>query len=302
MNPQSFHGVFTAIVTPFQKDLSIDWSAFEKLLQNQIKGGVTGIVPCGTTGESPTLSSEEKIEVIKRTVAAAKGKCLVMAGTGSNNTQETIAFSKKACELGADALLVVVPYYNKPSQAGLENHFRSIADAVSKPIFLYNVPGRTITSLSAETIGRLATHPNIIGIKEATGNLAFLTEVRNAVKLKTNKQFVYLTGDDPTLVPFLTSGGNGVISVASNILPAEMVEICKDVVGKKYEKALETYEELHNFFNNLFIEANPVPCKAVLSWLGLCQSTVRAPLSEISEDNSKKLKTIWEKLPARYKK
>jgi 4-hydroxy-tetrahydrodipicolinate synthase len=292
-----WEGAFTALATPFTAKGEIDWAAYDRLLERQLRGGVSGVVPCGTTGESPTLTKDEKLKLIEAAVKACKGKALVLAGTGSNNTAQSIEFSKAAADRGVDGLLVVVPYYNKPSQAGLEAHFTAIADSTDKPLILYNVPGRTITSLSAATVGKLAAHPRINGIKEATGNLAVLTEMREQVaKHAPGRAFAWLSGDDPTLLPFMAAGGNGVISVASNILPAAMARLCKGGPG-----ALKEFETLFSFFNALFVEANPVPCKVVLQWLGLCESTVRLPLVGLSPESEAKLRRAWEALPAEYR-
>lgn len=296
-----FRGVFTAIVTPFLKDGAIDWNGFDHLVKNQIKANVSGIVPCGTTGESPTLSKEEKLKLIEKSVELCDGRILVIAGTGSNSTADTVEFTKLACSKGADAALVVVPYYNKPSQSGLEAHYLAVAEASTIPIFLYNVPGRTGISLTAATVGKLAKHPRIIGIKEASGNLALLTEIRRAVRAQTNKEFIYLTGDDPTLAPFLASGGDGVISVASNILPQAVGEICRFAEKGDWKEAFFLHETLYEFFNNLFVEANPVPCKSLLAWNGLIEDSFRLPLTSMSTENAAKLKKTWEQIPAKIK-
>lgn len=292
-----WEGAFTALATPFTVKGDVDWAAYERLLERQLRGGISGVIPCGTTGESPTLTKEEKLKLIELAAKACKGKALVLAGTGSNNTMASVELSKAACDHGADGLLIVVPYYNKPSQAGLEAHFTAIADAVEKPVILYNVPGRTITSLTATTVGHLARHPRIIGIKEATGNMAVLTEMREQVaRLAPSRAFTWLSGDDPTLLPFLAVGGQGVISVASNILPGAMVRLCKGG-----PTAFKEFETLFAFFNALFVEANPVPCKTVLQWLGLCESAVRLPLVGLAPESEAKLRRAWEALPAEYR-
>ncbi len=299
-----FSGVFTAITTPFLKESSIapsiDWKGYEHLLRMQIKGGVQGIVPCGTTGESPTLTKVEKQKLIEKTVehcgSAGPHKPLVIAGTGSNNTADTVENSKIACGLGVDALLVVVPYYNKPSQAGMNAHFQVVAEASTKPIFLYNVPGRTGISLTPATVAQLAQHPNIIGIKEASGNLALFSEMRQALRLRDINDFVFLTGDDPTLLPFMACGGDGVISVASNLIPSTFVKLCQ--MAKKMDpEALPLFESLIDFLNILFVEANPVPCKSLLAWTGHIEEVFRLPLVGLSPDNAQKVKSLWTKLP-----
>lgn len=294
---KNFRGIFTALVTPFLEDGSIDWKNYERLLDAQIAGGIHGVVPCGTTGETPTLSSEEKRMLIENAVKRCKGKALVIAGTGSNDTAKTVYDSKHACEAGVDALLVVTPYYNKPSQAGMEAHFRAVADASSVPVILYNVPGRTGVSLAAATVGRLATHPNIVGIKEATGNLALLTEMRAAVAAQAqSKPFYFLSGDDPTFWPFMACGGDGVISVVSNIAPRSMRMIYEDWNEGRMGSGLALHEKLSPLFNHLFIEPNPVPVKTVLSWMKRMNTRVRLPLVEMQPDTTEKLKRVWDDL------
>lgn len=305
---KKFSGVFTALVTPFLRESSltpsIDWKGYEHLLRMQIKGGIQGIVPCGTTGESPTLTKAEKQKLIEKTVeicASAPSKPLVIAGTGSNNTADTVENSKLACSLGADALLVVVPYYNKPSQAGLNAHFQVVAEASTKPVFLYNVPGRTGISLSPATVAQLAQHPNIIGIKEASGNLALLTEMRRALQERDIRDFTFLTGDDPTFLPFISCGGDGVISVASNLIPSTFVQLWKLGMQRNPE-ALLLFESLIEFLNILFVEANPIPCKSLLAWSGHIEEMFRLPLVALAPENAQKVKNIWAKLPSEVRR
>lgn len=293
---KSFRGVFTALVTPFLPDGSVDWKAYERLLDQQLNGGVHGVVPCGTTAETPVLSEDEKRKLIEIAVSKCKGRALVIAGTGSNDTAKTIKDSKTACELGVDGLLVVTPYYNKPTQAGMEAHFKAVADESSVPVILYNVPGRTNVSMTASTVAKLAKHPRIVGIKEATGNLALLVEMRMSVAEATNKPFDFLTGDDPTYWPFLACGGNGVISVASNVLPRCMRMIYEDWNEGRTGSGLALFEKLSAFFNVLFIEPNPVPVKALMSWQGRMGANVRLPLVEMAPESAKKVKQVWEAL------
>lgn len=298
-NTSSFRGVFTAIVTPFLDNGEIDWKNYEKLLDFQLTGGVHGIIPCGTTGESPTLSGDEKAKLVEIAVERCRGKARVIAGTGSNDTKATIDNSKRACAAGADALLVVTPYYNKPSQAGLEAHFRAVADASPAPVILYNVPGRTGVSLAAATVAKLAAHPKIVGIKEATGNLGLLSEMRTAVRAAVPaKSFVFLSGDDITFWPFMACGGDGVISVASNVLPRGMRRLFDASEARRLESGLALHEQLSAFFNGLFIEANPGPVKHVLSWTQEINDRPRLPLVPVQPDTSQKLKKIWSALPA----
>ncbi|MEW6058398.1 MAG: 4-hydroxy-tetrahydrodipicolinate synthase [Bdellovibrionota bacterium] len=302
-NTNSFKGIFTAIVTPFSPDGSIDWRGYERLVDLQLDGGVHGIVSCGTTGESPTLSSEEKQSLIEFTVRKCAKRALVIAGTGGNETQKTVLDSKKAAQAGADAVLVVTPYYNKPSQAGLEAHFKAVADECPVPVILYNVPGRTGVSLAADTVGKLSQHPQIVGIKEATGNLNLLTEMKAAVAARpSSKPFYFLSGDDPTFWPFLACGGDGVISVASNILPRCMRVMYEDWNEGRIGGGLSLHERLLAFFNTLFIEPNPVPVKAVLSWEHQTHPRVRLPLVEMQQENGEKLKAVWNALLPHLKK
>jgi 4-hydroxy-tetrahydrodipicolinate synthase len=290
---KKFEGVFTALVTPFLPDGAIDWKSYERLLDGQLASGVHGVVPCGTTGEAPTLSSEEKRALVEKAVSKCGDRALVIAGTGGNDTAATIRDSKAACTAGADAILVVTPYYNKPSQAGLEAHFRAVADESSVPVILYNVPSRTAVSLAPATVARLATHPQVVGIKEATGNLSLLAEMRAAVGAKTTKPFYFLSGDDVTYWPFLACGGQGVISVASNILPSCLRMMFEDWKEGRIGSGLALHEKLAAFFGSLFIEANPVPVKTVLSWLNKMNPGTRLPLVALEPGNAEKLKASW---------
>ncbi len=274
-------GVWTALVTPFKPDLSIDWDAFEKQVDRQIKAGIAGIIPCGTTGESPTLTSEEKKELIQFCVKRVHGTSTqVIAGTGSNCTAETVALSAWASEAGVSGVLLVVPYYNKPSQAGLYAHFKAVADAVKCEVMLYNVPGRTITSLTAETIVRLAAHPRIRTIKEATGNLAFTHEILAA--LPANADFRIFSGDDPTYLDLLSAGASGVVSVASNLFPREMVELHRSFRQVNLTGARAIHDRFLPLFRDLFVEANPTPLKFAMERLGLGPATLRLPLAPIA--------------------
>ncbi len=292
----SFKGVFTALATPFTKSSAIDWQSYEVLLDSQIQTGVAGVVVCGTTGESPTLTSEEKKKLIELAVRKCNGRLLVVAGTGSNNTQKTIEESKSACDLGVDGLLVVTPYYNKPTQKGLEAHFTAVADACHAPLILYNVPGRTSVSLNAVTVASLAGHPSVLGIKEATGSLSFFSELRTKIKQKTKKDFYFLTGDDPTFWPFLACGGDGVISVASNVFPKNMCALYECWVAAKTTAGLALHDGLFSFLEALFIETNPAPVKQFLSWRLGFSPTVRLPLVELQKENLEKIKGVWDSL------
>lgn len=283
---KNFRGTFTALVTPFKND-RVDFSSLDRLLKQQLDGGVNGFVVNGTTAESPTLSSNEVVEIFKHVKSFCGDKVPLIMGTGSNNTAKTIEDSKKAEDLGADAILVVVPYYNKPPQRGLYEHFKTVASAVNIPTILYNVPGRTITSLATETIRDLANLPGVIGIKEASGKIDFAQEIIKAC----GKDFVMLSGDDGTYVEFLGVGGHGVISVASHVIPAQMVQWKKWVEDNQIEKARADINKYINLINLLFVEANPIPVKKALQLMGVIDTaTLRLPLVELSPEYAEKLK------------
>lgn len=273
-------GAFTALVTPFSEDGSaIDWEAFERLVQSQLDGGISGLVPCGTTGETPTLSDAEQREVIRRTSQLAGGKVPVIAGTGSNSTKKTIESSRAALEAGADGVMVVMPYYNKPSQEGMFRHVELVAKAVGAPIVLYNIPGRTGVELSVETTLRiLEACPNVVGVKDATGNVMHCQEL---LRRAANRVTV-LSGDDPLTLPMMVVGAQGVISVTSNLLPAPVAEVCRDALAGRWEVARKKHLALLPVHRALFIEPNPQPVKAALALSGRMRSSVRPPLVEAS--------------------
>ena len=289
-----FRGVFTALVTPFKADGSLDEETYAKLVRRQIESGIAGIVPCGTTGESPTLSLDEHEHVIDVAVALAKGKCTVIAGAGSNCTAEATRLSIHAQEAGADAILSVNPYYNKPSQLGLYRHFKTIADAVDIPIVLYNIAGRTGVNLETETLLKLEQDcENVIAVKEASGNITQMQDVIN----RTNDDFSVLSGDDSMALDLVQAGGDGVISVASNLLPAKMSEMVNLALDKKFDEALSIHNELTTLFNTLFIETNPIPVKTAMAMMGLCEETFRLPLCELSTaDNRDQLSKVLKDL------
>jgi 4-hydroxy-tetrahydrodipicolinate synthase len=283
----SFAGTYTALVTPF-RDEAFDREAFLTLIESQIAGGVEGIVPVGTTGESPTLSYEEHTEVIRVAVEAAKGRCKVIAGTGSNSTKEAILLTKEAEKLGADAALVVAPYYNKPSQEGLYRHYRAIAGAVNIPIVLYSIPGRCGIEIGVETIVRLANDcPNIVCIKEAGGSVERVSQLRQVVP----DGFEIVSGDDSLTLPFLSAGGVGVISVASNLIPREISDFVRSWRAGRSQEAMDAHRRFYRLFKDLFIEPNPVPIKYALSLKGVLSSEVRLPLCEMSDSNKEKLRS-----------
>ena len=281
-----FRGTYTALVTPFRNH-AIDFDAFEKLIGAQIAGGITGIIPVGTTGESPTLSHEEKHELVRRTVEIARGRCQVLAGTGSNSTAAAIAATKEAEQVGVDGALVVAPYYNKPSQEGLFRHFEAIARETRLPIMLYNIPARCGVDINAATVERLAgACPNVVCIKEASGSVDRVADLR----ARMPNEFTILSGDDGLTVPFMSVGAVGVVSVASNLLPAEVSALVRAFDNGDAQTALRMHQRLLGLFKDLFIEPNPVPVKTALSWRGLMSSEVRLPLCEMSEANATRLR------------
>ena len=285
-----FRGTFTALVTPF-RDGGIDVSGFEQLIEAQITAGITGIVAIGTTGESPTLSHEEREQVIRIAVAKANNRCLVLAGTGSNSTQHAIADTKRAEKLGVDAALLVGPYYNKPSQEGLFRHFKAIAGATSLPIMLYNIPGRCGVDIVPETVARLAKEcRNIVSIKEASGSVERVGELRRRLP----DAFTILSGDDSLTLPFIAVGAAGVVSVASNLFPSEVCDLVRTCESGDFKLAEKSHRKLLPVFKDLFIDPNPVPVKTALGWRGTMSSEVRLPLCEMGEANQVRLRKTLE--------
>lgn len=280
-----FKGVFTALITPF-KNQKVDYVSLEKLVKQQLDGKVEGFVVNGTTAESPTLKDEEVAEIFKKIRSWTKGTVPLILGTGSNSTEKTIDNTKQAGEMGADAALVVVPYYNKPPQQGLYLHFKAVADASKIPVILYNVPGRTITSLDPETVGRLAEVKNIIGIKEATGNI----DIEKKIIEKTHKDFVMLSGDDGTYADFLKNKGHGVISVATHVIPEAFVSLTNAARKGQYAESEATLNKYKKLIDLLFVEPNPIPVKRALQAMGIIESAeLRLPLVEMSKEGTEKL-------------
>ena len=280
-----FTGTYTAIVTPF-RDGKLDEPALQRLIQLQIKGGVDGIVPVGTTGESPTLDYDEHIRVIELAVKAAKGKIAVVAGTGANSTKEAIYLTKEAARVGADASLQVAPYYNKPSQEGLFQHFAAIAAETDLPILLYSIPGRCGIEIAVPTVQRLAKAcPAIRGIKEAGGNSDRVSQIRAACGAK----FSILSGDDSLTLPFMSVGAHGVVSVASNVAPKEVSRMVKAQLAGDSRGALKIHDRLYPLFKDLFIETNPVPVKAALAAMGVMTDDVRSPLCRLADKSREQL-------------
>jgi 4-hydroxy-tetrahydrodipicolinate synthase len=285
-----FRGTFTALVTPFRNG-GIDLSAFEQLIEAQVTAGITGIVAIGTTGESPTLSDEEREQLIRVAVSKANKRCLVVAGTGSNSTEHAIAGTKLAEKLGVDAALLVAPYYNKPSQEGLFRHFKAIADATSLPIMLYNIPGRCGVDILPETVVRLAKEcQNIVSIKEASGSVERVSDLRRRLP----EAFTILSGDDSLTLPFMAVGAVGVVSVASNLIPAEVCALVHACESGELKSAEKLHTKLLPLFKDLFIEPNPVPVKTALGWRGTISGRVRLPLCEMSEANQTRLRKTLE--------
>lgn len=285
--PVTLRGAMTAIITPFL-DGAVDLEALEGFVQRQIDGGIDGLVPCGTTGESATMNDDECLNVIRTTARVAAGRVPVVAGTGSNDTRKSVKFTRRAAEIdGVDAALVVVPYYNKPDQEGLYRHFTTVADEGGLPVVLYNVPGRTITTLEPDTIHRLAQHENIIAIKEATGDMRFDTAVLDAADGKLQ----VLSGDDFTTYPLLTLGGDGCISVVSNIDPAVMSRMCASAFAGDWKDARQAHFKIKPLADALFSAPNPVPTKAMAAMLDLCAAETRGPLYEAGELLSNQLES-----------
>lgn len=280
-----FEGTYTAIVTPFRDDAarSIDWGAYDALVAAQIAGGVNGIVPCGTTGESPALDHEEQLELVKRTVKLAKqagGKSTVLAGTGANSTRATIALSQAAERAGADAVMIVVPYYNKPTQEGLREHFVAAAASVKCPVVVYNIPARTGIDLTADTLAKIAeAAPNVVATKEATGNVLRAQEIVRTM----GDRMTVLSGDDTLTLPMIAIGARGVISVTSNVYPAEVTRTTRLALEGKFDEARRAHLALCRVHEVMFVEANPSPAKAALAHKGKMADVVRGPLVRASE-------------------
>lgn len=282
-----FRGTYTALVTPFQEG-DLDLAALEKLVEEQISAGITGVVAVGTTGESPTLSRGEKEQVIRTVVEAAKGRCQVLAGTGSNSTAAAIEATEATEKMGVDGMLVVAPYYNKPSQEGLFQHFRAISQATTLPIMLYNIPGRCGVDIAPGTVERLAIScRNIVSIKEASGSVDRVSDLR----ARLPDAFTILSGDDSLTLPFLSVGAVGVVSVASNLFPTEVTALVQAFRSGDVKTARDMHLKMLPVFKDLFIEPNPVPTKTALAWRGAISAECRLPLCEMSEANQARLRT-----------
>jgi len=285
-----FRGTFTAVVTPFRNE-DVDFAAFEKLIETQIAAGITGIVAVGTTGESPTLTHDEKHEVIQRAIKAVNGRCKVIVGAGTNSTRDSIEATKFAEKAGADGALLVAPYYNKPSQEGLFRHFKAIADSTKLPVMLYNIPGRCSVDIGPDTVIRLAEScRNIVSIKEASGSVERVGELR----LRLPKEFTILSGDDSLTLPFMAVGAVGVVSVASNLFPAKVCALVRACGSGDFKSAGNLQGKMLPLFKDLFIEPNPVPAKTALAWRGAMSAEVRLPLCEMTEANQARLRKTLE--------
>jgi len=289
---RGFVGCGTALVTPFRKDLSLDEETLRRLVRRQIAGGINFLVPCGTTGESPTLSHEEHLRVVAITLEEAKGKVPVLAGAGGYDTRHVIELAREVERMGADGILSVTPYYNKPTQEGLYHHFKAIAAATSLPIILYNVPPRTNVNIDPPTLRRLSEIENIIGVKEASGNISQITQVIQQVP----EEFLVLSGDDALTLPIAAMGGRGIISVASNEIPAEMTHLARLCLAGKFEEARIMQRKWLPLMEINFIETNPAPVKAAMAELGLLEPVFRLPLVPPRTENLAKIRTVLESL------
>jgi 4-hydroxy-tetrahydrodipicolinate synthase len=285
-SPLSFHGSIPALITPFRNGI-VDERAFQALVERQIAEGSHGLVPCGTTGESATLTMEEHVRVVELCVEAAGGRVPVIAGAGSNSTAHAIALAKRCKTAGADALLVVAPYYNKPSQDGLVAHFGAINDAVEIPVFVYNVPGRTVTDISVETVGRLSKLSNVVGIKDASADLSRVTRHRALA----GEKFIQLSGEDPSAIGFNAGGGVGCISVSANVAPKLCAQMQDATLQGAYDTARAIDDKLAPLHKAMFCEPSPAPAKYACALLGLCSDEVRLPLLTCTDSAKAQIKS-----------
>ena len=289
---RGFVGCGTALVTPFRKDLSLDEETLRRLVRRQIAAGINFLVPCGTTGESPTLSHGEHLRVVAITLEEAKGKVPVLAGAGGYDTRTVIEMAREAERMGANGILSVTPYYNKPTQEGLYHHFKAIASSISLPIILYNVPPRTNVNIDPATVRRLSEIENIIGVKEASGNISQITQVIQQVP----EEFLVLSGDDALTLPLAAMGGRGIISVASNEIPAEMTRLAQLCLAGNFAEARAMQRKWLPLLEVNFIETNPTPVKAAMAEMGLLESVFRLPLVPPKTENLAKIRAVLESL------
>ena len=287
-----FTGTGTALVTPFRRDGSLDEATLQALVKRQIDAGIDFLVPCGTTGESPTLTHEEHLRVVQISVELAKGKVPVLAGAGGYNTAEVIALARELADLGADGILSVTPYYNKPTQEGLFQHYRAIGEAVPLPIILYSVQGRTGVNIEPGTVKRLAEIENIVGIKEASGNVSQMAAILNAVP----EEFIVLSGDDAITLPVISLGGRGLISVVSNEIPAEMSQLTRLALSGDFPGARTIHRRYHSLMEINFVESNPIPVKAAMAEMGLLEAVWRLPLVPPKAENQARIRAVLEAL------
>jgi len=284
-----FKGVFTAVVTPFDKKGNIDFMSFEKLLNFQLKSKISGILPCGSTGEASSLDEEEYIDILKFTVEKVNKKKKVIAGFGTNSTHKTLKLLKKVNEITLDALLIIIPYYNKPTQKGIIEHFKIISQNTNHKIIIYNIPSRTGVNANPQTISEISKIKNVVGIKEASGNIEQISEIARICK----KDFTILSGDDTLTLPIMSVGGHGVISVASNIIPNEIADMCSLFEKGKIKDAIKIHKKYFTFIKSMFIETNPIPIKYILSKKKIIESdTLRLPLINLSKENSRYIDKI----------
>jgi len=289
---RGFVGCGTALVTPFKKDLSLDEETLRRLVRRQIAAGINFLVPCGTTGESPTLTQEEHLRVVAITLEEAKGKVPVLAGAGGYNTHHVIETARECERLGADGILSVTPYYNKPTQEGLFHHFKAIASSISLPIILYNVPPRTNVNIDPATLRRLSEIENIIGVKEASGSISQMTQVIQQVP----EEFLVLSGDDAVTLPLVAMGGRGIISVASNEIPKEMTRLAELCLAGNFAEARVLHRKLLPLMEINFIETNPTPVKAAMAEMGLLEPVFRLPIVPPRTENLAKIRAVLESL------
>ncbi len=285
-----FKGAITALVTPFTRDGAVDFRGLESNVQHQLDNGINGLLPLGTTGETPTLTAEEQQKIVECVVGLAKGKVPIIVGTGTNSTKKTIENTKKAEQWGADAALVVTPYYNKPTNKGIIEHFKAVAESVEIPIIVYNIAGRTGKNIDTPTMKKLAEIKNIIGVKEASGDINQIMEVLQI------PNFTVLSGDDGMTFPLMALGGKGIISVASNLVPDKVVAMTDAALEGRWEEARKLHFELLPLFKVIFIETNPIPIKAAMTMKGLAGGSYRLPMCEMEEANKEKLRQVLEQM------
>lgn len=285
-------GVYTALVTPFDDKGEVNYDKLGELLDKQIAAGVSGVVPMGTTGESPTMYNAEHDDVVRYTVEKVAGRVQVWAGTGSNNTQQAIRTTLEAEKAGADGALIVTPYYNKPSQAGLKRYFQDIAEASKLPIIVYNIKGRTAVNVETDTLAEIARIPNVVAVKEASGDIGQMADVLTQFAGRAGDPFWVLSGDDALTVPLMSLGGHGVISVVSNLVPERMVALVEAAASGDFETARRIHYELLPLFKVAFIETNPVPIKAAMGLCGLDVGSVRSPLAPLTEASHQRLAAV----------